>query len=347
MDRKMNELHLTKMTFWFNNNKNVLLVGRSGVGKTGMIRDFSEIVGLKLGDSIAYYSSHDADFIGDPTKAKMILFDNLNDPKALAAAHEISSLKVWKGQPVKGCLWGCYTAPAEKILSPFEKKKDPQAEKEKEKRESEEQVHEDWVSNIFEVTAFVPYSLNKEWFLEKFTEKMATIAFEWWGQLEDFDKSIVSPRKLAAALELYIQRGDMRDVLPVSANISKLTNCLNMGPIVEKLEQLVKANNEEEVRAFLADENKWNLALKGIRDSTLLMTYFLPLLLPNQIESIMDNDDKILQFVIANCEQPAFKNICKGILQRNNSPRLSKVMRRHLLENQHVSRTFAEPEDGQ
>ena len=45
-------------------------------------------------------------------------------------------------------------------------------------------------------------------------------AFQWWE--DSGNNAKISPRQLESALKIYIQKGDLRDVLPLTCNIDKL-----------------------------------------------------------------------------------------------------------------------------
>ena len=76
------------------------------------------------------------------------------------------------------------------------------------------------------------------------------------------EKDKVSPRRLQYALDTYKNKGDIRDVLPSSSNVSKLNSVLNSGPTLEKLEELIKSKDVEEAKNFLSNENNYSSAIK-------------------------------------------------------------------------------------
>ena len=265
-----------------------------------------ELAGLKLGESAAYYSSHSEDFVGDPLKAQVLLFDNLNDPKALAAAHEILSLKLWKGELVSGCVWGAFTT-TDLIGVPNQ------------------------ALNVFEVIIEVSPKPQKSWFLKHFDKNIVEGAFQWWE--DSGNNAKISPRQLESALKIYIQKGDLRDVLPLTCNIDKLISILN-------LENLMKKDDKEAAREFLKKEFPSIPFI--ISKSPTLMNYFLPLLTIEKIESYMSIYDDVFNHIVSrSTNDVVYRNICKNVIQRNNFGVLTKKIRRFLIENKEVSLAFS------
>ena len=293
-----------KFKFWNDHKKNCLFYGRTGVGKTEIILESLEKFGLKYGESVAYYSTHNNDFVGDPTKAEVILFDDLNDPQAQKAAHEVASLKVWKGVPVTAYVWGAY-----KITNENEESEVP-------------------IAGNFEVIVQIPNTLNKEWFVEQFGERIANSASEWWDELKEKEKSLVSPKMLAAALRMFKDRGDIRDVLPMQCNATKLIGLINTGPVKERLEELHQKNDPEASRAFLSNENSLAAAMKYIVKSQPLMDMFLPLIPKSRLATFMWEDDRVFRHVLENSKDLYYSGLCKEILEANVSSSLCKKIRR-------------------
>lgn len=62
------------LDWWFNTNKNVMLIGRHGVGKTAMIKSCFERHGLKHNETYLYFSASTldpwVDLIGCPKEVK-------------------------------------------------------------------------------------------------------------------------------------------------------------------------------------------------------------------------------------------------------------------------------------
>jgi len=325
----MGTIREDKFSFWQSHGKNLLLIGLSGTGKTAMIRESLEKNGLKIGESVAYYSSHAGDFVGDPTTAKVLLFDTLNDPQAQKAVQEVLGLKVWKGKPVAASVWASYTVGLERI-DPDSKTYHP--------------VRYEWsdvpkpITDAFEVAVEVPYKPCLDWFTANFGERIAKASIEWWGDLDQEEQYKVSPRRLADALRMYRDKGDMRDVLPISSNVSKLMVTLNTGPITEKLESLMKAKDEAGAKTFLANENNYASSMKHIPKSEAFKEFFLPLLPEEKLLSLMGDESDhgtghdIFNYVIQNAEKvQVFREITVKAL---NGPfvKLAKKIRRMLSE---------------
>lgn len=288
-----------KMKFWLDHKRHCLFAGNSGVGKTEILRETLEKFGLKFGESVAYYSTYAGDFVGNPSTAEVVLFDNLNDSQARKAADEILGLRVWKGVPVSAFVWGC-----------FQTKFDVELPQE--------------LSQQFQVVVSIPNYPFKEWFAEKFGERIAAAAIEWWDGLDSEMKEAVTPRILDNALTTFKERGDIRDCLPVQSNVAKLAVALNSGPVAEKLEALLKEKDDLKAAGFLANENNFAASTRFIRKSQLMMEYFLPLLQIHHLARFMQDDNVVFDYVLTH-------NICKEkieeIFNRNEYPGLAKRIR--------------------
>jgi len=192
----------------------------------------------------------------------------------------------------------------------------------------------------------VPYRPNADWFRGEYGQRVGDAAIQWWDDLGEEDKNRVSPRRLQYALDVYRERGDMRDVLPANINVSKLTTALNTGPITEKLEALMKSKDVAEARTFLNNENNYTAAMKFIPKSETLTAHFIPLLSKEKMAALMNDDDKTCNYIIANTDKvPVFKAVCKEIMNANTNVRLNKKIRRALTENQDLATAFASESD--
>jgi hypothetical protein len=194
----------------------------------------------------------------------------------------------------------------------------------------------------YHVTIEVPYKPNTDWFREEYGQRIADAAVQWWDDLTAEDKGRISPRRLQYALDIYRERGDMRDVLPLTSNVSKLTTALNTGPITEKLEALMKSKDVAEARNFLMNDNNYSASMKFIPKSETLMAYFIPLLPKEKMAALMGEDDKTCNYIIANSDKvPVFMAVCKEILNAQTNARLGRKIRRVLQDNQDLATSYA------
>lgn len=194
----------------------------------------------------------------------------------------------------------------------------------------------------YHVTVEVPYRPNADWFRSEYGQRIGDAAIQWWDDLSDPEKNLVSPRRLQYALDVYRERGDVRDVLPYTTNVSKLTTALNTGPITEKIEALMKSKDATEARSFLQNENNYSSAMKFITKSETLITHFIPLLPKEKIAALMNEDDKMSNYIINNTDKvPVFHSVCQEIFNANTNARLVKKIRRTFTENQELGKAFA------
>jgi len=193
----------------------------------------------------------------------------------------------------------------------------------------------------FQIINVVEYKPDVTWFRNRYGNKHADSAIQWWEELPEDQKNHVSPRRLQYALDMYINKGDVRDVLPINVNASKLSSILNSGPIIEKLEALYKSKNADDANAFLANENNYTSAMKLITKSETLMSYFIPLIPKEKMSKEMAEDDKICRHIIGNLDKvPIFKSACKEILQAKSNDRLCRKIKRALTENEELNDSF-------
>jgi MoxR-like ATPase len=201
----------------------------------------------------------------------------------------------------------------------------------------------------FHVHVNVPYEPNAEWFRAKFGKKTADAALEWWNDLPDEAKNLVSPRRLEYALATWQQKdigGDIRDVLPPEGtNVTKLINSLGNGPISEHIENLMKQKNSEAARVFMSNENNYASAMKLIPKSETLMEFFLPVLEKEKISLLMAEDEKICDYILKNCGTvQAFCSVCRDIQEANTNGKIVKKIRKLLSEDEKLREAMMELE---
>ena len=193
----------------------------------------------------------------------------------------------------------------------------------------------------FHATIEVPYKPSAEWFRVKYGRRVADSAIGWWDELTDEEKNKVSPRRLQYALDAYTSKGDIRDILPVSCNVSKLIQSISNGPITEKLETLFRTNNTDEAIKFLENENNFSSAIRYILKSEVFMGFFSPLMPKEKISAYMDSDEKFCSHVINHLgKKPVFHSICKEIVQANQNAKMCKKIRNALTDHEELKKAF-------
>lgn len=195
----------------------------------------------------------------------------------------------------------------------------------------------------FHVTMVIPYKPNAPWFRQRYGNKIADSAIEWWDELPKEQQNLISPRRLQYALDFFVNDGDMRDVLPLKCGVSKLISALNNGSISDKLSELLTKKDDVETRIFLQNENQYESAMKYIEKSETLINYFIPLIPKEKMAAIMNDNDKLCQFIINNSTKiDVFGNVCKEIISANTNKHLVRRIRRTLTENQDLAENLSD-----
>lgn len=317
-----------KLDFWRAKGKNAFFMGSTGVGKTMMVLDFMSRHGLSLDTNVSQWSTPLLDFVGcKPEDADVLFFDDCNDEKSYQAAKEVIALRRWKGKAIKpnAVVWACHTTVWDAKAKAYTYPPD---------------AHQ-----VFEVVVSIPCSINLPYFTAKFGRRVADSAFEWWNDLPfryaNTEEVLVSPRRLEQALDMWLVKGDMRDVLPLECPVRTLMTKLNSGPVADKLHELL-AQGDEAKKLFLADDNNFSMALGYICKSDTLLRAFLPLFGERLLPSLSDSEfgDKILTYAVKEAENvPYFKEVLQKVIRDNNSTRLVKKIRRKLTEFQDNQRS--------
>jgi MoxR-like ATPase len=199
----------------------------------------------------------------------------------------------------------------------------------------------------YHVITTIPYLPNTEWFRQKFGRRLADSAIGWWKELTPEMQNVVSPRRLEYALNMFQLHGDIRDVIPHEAGVSKLANALNTGPTSDRLSELMEANDVAGARTFLSNENNFAAAMKFIPESDTLMNFFLPLISKEKIASSMADNAKIRKHIITNSDKiPVFMNVCDEILKAGTDQKTGREIRKVLQQNQELARAFATKSSG-
>ncbi len=326
------------LDWWFNTNKNVMLIGRHGVGKTAMIKSCFERHGLKHNETYLYFSASTldpwVDLIGCPKEVKdedgrvyldivrpkslyqgkivAIFFDEFNrSPKkvrnAVMELLQFKSINGFKFPDLK-CVWTAVN-PEKDDLYDVEKIDPAQQDR-------------------FQIVKEIPYACDRDFFISKFGEDVTSASLEWWDDLPETEKNLVSPRRLEYALDEFVLGGNLRDILPASCNVTKLLQSLKTGSVQKKLESLHRDQNVSESKLFLANENNTNAAFPHIIAEEKYMSFFLPLFHKEKLVSSMSVFDKIFDHIANEYENnPIYETILREGLTGPNHVIRAKIQK--------------------
>lgn len=324
------------LDWWFKTNKNVMLSGKHGVGKTAMIKSCFERNGLVHNETYLYFSASTldpwVDLIGCPKetsdelgnkyldiirpknlykgKIVAIFFDEFNrSPKKVRnAVMELLQFKSINGFrfPDLKCVW---TAINPEDNDSYDVEKVDPAQQDR-----------------FHIIKEIPYACDSEFFAKKFGAENAIAAIEWWDALPEKERNLVSPRRLEYALDEFCINGNLRDILPASTNVSKLLNALNVGSIQSKINSLYESKNIAESKLFLSDENNVNSAISYISEKDEYMTFFLPFIAKEKTVSFLSSSDVIFNHVSKEYKSnPVYFKMFQEILLGTNKSLKQKI----------------------
>jgi MoxR-like ATPase len=208
---------LDKLQIYAENNLNVLLIGPHGIGKTTMVMQIADTLGVKL----KYYSASTldpwADLVGIPKpveeteslkyyrpqdleEAEFVFFDELNraHPRVLNAVLEIIQFKRINGKPLKNLrmVWAAINPPGEDYdvedLDPA-------------------------LMDRFHTYLNLKAEFNMEYMQSKMSEDTAKVLRAWWREdMDDKQRRLITPRRLEYIGMLIDKDIDWKEALPVS-----------------------------------------------------------------------------------------------------------------------------------
>jgi len=327
-----------KVKFWIDNNLNVLLIGHHGTGKTAQVKEAFEQAGLKW----LYFSAATmdpwVDMIGIPKETQddkgnryielirpkpfaqdeveAIFLDEFNRAKSKVrnAVMELIQFKSINGKKFNNLriIWAAIN-PEDKLEGTDEMEYDVErldpAQKDR-----------------FHVIVSLPYKPDKGYFLKKFGDDLCENAIDWWNDLDEKAKLSVSPRRLDYALEIYNKGGDIRDVLPVNVNVSKLITELKNGSYVKLMKAVFAQSNVEEGKKFMATRNNFDNSIARILKSEDMLRFFIPCIKEEDLVNLMANEKKVYEHVVDN--YATYEQTIKSILDVNSMPKLAKKLKK-------------------
>lgn len=295
-----------KLNTYLRLNKNVLLEGRHGTGKTSIV---SEIFNKNCKKWL-YFSAATldpwVDFIGIPKETSIngknvltfilpekmmdddveaIFIDEYNrsHKKVRNGTLELIQFKSINGKsfPNLKVVWAAINPSDDEIDYDVETLDDAQIDR-------------------FQIKIKMPDDPDIEYFSSKFGSQIAKAAYEWWSQLPQKIQIKVSPRRLDYALEVYMSDNDIFDVLPLGSNPGKLITLLQFGNIEDKIKQLFIEQNSEKTKEFFQNENNFQSSVNILKNNNDYMHYFLPLLEEERLSSLIVNDETYKNYILNN-----------------------------------------------
>ncbi len=322
-----------KLDFWIRHHLNVLFKGKHGVGKTAMVVGAFDRANLRWRYFSAATMDPWVDFIGVPKAVpdgngkdvlelvrpkdfaddavEAIFFDEFNrsHKKIRNAVMELIQFKSINGRKFENLkiIWAAIN-PDDEDRYDVEKMDDAQIDR-------------------FHVHVTVPYKCSSEYFVKKFGSSQGKAAIQWWNGLPADQKELVSPRRLDYALEIGKVKGDLRDVLPRSSNISKLITSLQLGPIDQIIKEIMGKSDTAEAKRFLSVENNWSAAIQYILKNADRMRFFLPWAPPEKLAALLIDEKKVLNFILENAAQhDTFARVIKDVYQGTKNSGLKKTI---------------------
>lgn len=336
-------IDIDAVRFYATKGFNVMFHGQHGIGKTTIIKNIWDELGLKY----LYFSAATmdpwVDFIGVPKETtdengvrylelirpkhfayddvEAIFMDEFNraPKKVRNAVMELLQFKSINGKKFNNLkmVWTAVNPPADTDFSYDVEMPDPAQE------------------DRFHIHIHIPFTPDPKYFLSKYGEN-GEVACKWWNELPEEIQKKVSPRRLDYALEIYEEGGDVRHVVHESTLPNKLVEMLSHGSISKKLTELFNKQDYVQAEKWLSKRNHFEAAWGEIAKKLKFREFFLPLVGKEDIAAKMSSSTEfsLLKHVCYNYNiVPKFKEICDEILATSNNEKLKETIQRELDSN--------------
>lgn len=294
-----------KLDFWIKQNLNVLMTGEHGVGKTSIIKAAFERNHLNWMYFSAATMDPWVDFVGIPKeqkdesgqpyldlvrpksfrddKVEALFFDEYNraPKKVKNAVMELIQFKSINGHKFKNLriVWAAIN-PDDSADAEYDVEKLDPAQRDR-----------------FQIHITIPFTPDKGYFSSVFGNQLATSAIEWWKELPQDKKILVSPRRLDYALQVWKANGDIRDVLPSSVSATGLLAVLNGGiDFRTRLDKIVADSDIEAAKEII--KSNLNDITPIIVKVTKLVSFFIPLFPEEVAAKLASENNKISKFIV-------------------------------------------------
>lgn len=242
------------------NNQNILLRGRHGVGKTSIVKATIESMGLKYIYLSASTCDPALDFIGIPRPEKddagrtvlkfympgkvaaadfdVLVIDEFNRGKpamrnAVMELIQFHSVNGTKFDKLKSVITMINPDDDEEFSYDVDRLDPAQADR-------------------FQIQLDIPYDVDVDYFMTKYRH-LGEAACGWWRGLEKNVQKLVTPRRLESALIWHLCKGDVRNVLPKKVSPVQFRRAVTEQART-KVKALLLARDIEAVKKLLQDE---------------------------------------------------------------------------------------------
>jgi len=336
--RRKQVINELKLQQWISTNKNVLFVGKHGVGKTSIVKEAWDKAGLRYKMYSCATLDPWVDFIGVPEKTvdengnvylglvrpkeweddtiEAIFLDEFNrsHKKIRNACMELIQFKSINGRvfPNLKIVWAAINPEDEDGTYDVERI-DPAQE------------------DRFHLHVNVEYEPNREFFTKEFGADIAGQSILWWSKQLESARNLISPRRLEYAIRHFMDRGDLWDVLPHECGADELKQMLGQTPILKEWRKLLDKGDKAAAALFLDDEDNYSQVIDTIISKRKQWNFALPCLSDEKLSQVISSQEMILNYCIQNLltESKVYK-VLKDIADANLNGGVSSRIRKEI-----------------
>jgi len=328
----------SKLDKWIEADMNVLLCGEAGVGKTYQILESWIRHGLNFKVFSAATMDPWVDFIGVPKEVvkdgkpvlglirpeewandtvEALFIDEFNraPKKVRNAVMELIQFKSINGHKFNNLrfVWAAIN-PDDSEDNDYDVEPLDPAQKDR-----------------FQVYYEVPYSLNLDFFTERFGGEVTEKTSIWWNNLAASVRKLVSPRRVEYALDAYLNKGvDVEDILPKASGPVLLKKALAEISVDAVLVKFMSENDKAGASEWLSESNNYSKAINSILINPSRIGFFLETLPDERISALIATNLDVRNFAInmaknKSCERVV--EVINAILDAGENDLLIKELR--------------------